>query len=515
MNGTKIERILSRSEEDIDRNPASNVDGSFRLGVLSLGGGSVITIFVLMVEAMIIARTLSVADLGAFAFFQASLALLIILVDLGFRTSAAQLIARRSGSVRAKTTNGLTTIRFAAIAGASLMILLARIPLSRLFNAPRMADLFLLMPAVLLFASLDELQGSLLRGFGRYQRVAAANVIRGAMRLSISLLVLLILGLGVGGLILSWIASYAASTAYQWKAVPVVRRPWFRWSWAKSVIRFGFPLQLTRTLWFAVARFQTFVLALLVGPIAVAFYEIAARIPQGLQGLSQSLYAVYHPTVATHFARREKEAASYLIQRSLRLFYFVTILLAWGAVLFGQEVIVLLFGAQYQEATPALIILLLSLSLSASTDLFGYALTGLGRTGKSLSVNALRAIVSVAGGFLLIPHLGFVGAATAIALSQLISAPLSWLYLHREGIPIFLGTHLRQFLLVAVCVAGMVFIPPLGLVPRAFVFLTFAIIVTAFLSVSRSDLALILPERLLRGAWTRKLVPRQSQGSGE
>jgi O-antigen/teichoic acid export membrane protein len=474
-----------------------------------------VTILVLLVEAVIIARTLSVGDLGLFAFFQASLALLIIVVDLGFKTSAAQLIARRTGPLQERATNGLMTIRFAAIGGISVLILLARVPLSRLFNAPGAAELFLLMPLVLLFASLDELEGSLLRGFGYFQRVAAANILRGASRLVISSLVLLVLGWGLTGLIVSWMVSYAASFAFQWIAVPVRRRLWFRWSWARPVIRFSFPLQVTRYLWFGVARTQTLILALLVGPIAVAFYEVAARIPQGFHGLLQALYAVYHPTVARHFSRHETQAASMLIRRSLRLFYLATILTAWGAVLFGEDIIVVLFGAQYEAATPAFVVLMLALSLSASADLFGYAITGLGRTGRSMSVNALRAAASVGGGFLLVPYFGFIGAAISIALAQLISAPLAWLHLHREGLPTFLGIHMRQLLLVAACVVGMILLPPLGIASRVILFLIFAVLAAAFLSISRHDFALVLPEKLLQRVWPKRLVPSQLESSGE
>ena len=494
-------------------NLPSTEETSFSLGVLSLGGASILTIVVLMLEAVIIARTLSIVDLALFAVFQATLALLVIVVDFGFRTSATQLIARRRGFLQERTTNGLTTIRFAVLLGAAIIILVVGVPIAGLLNAPRMAELLVFMPVVLIFASLDELQGSLLRGFGRYQRVAAATVLRGVLRLIISALVLLVLGWGIKGLIVSWVVSFAAATAYQWYGVPIQRRLWFRWRWARSVLRFGTPLQLIRYLWFATARMQTFILALLAGPIGIAFYEIAARLPRGLQRVSQSLYSVYHPTLAKLFAGQETQAASALIKRSLRLYYFFTIVAAWGAVLFGKELITLFFGAQYEGATPALTVLLLGLSLSASADLYGYALTGLGRPEKSLKVNLLRATASVSGGVLLIPSLGFIGAAIAVALAQLICAPLAWAYFRGEGLAVHLGIHLRQMLLVSACVAAMILLPSLGYAPRIILLVIYALVAAAVLSVSRHDLALVLPEQLLQRAWPKAWLPRQLQGS--
>jgi len=486
---------------------------SFRLGVFSVGAGSLISILVLLVEAVIIARILSVADLGIYAFLLASLGFLVIVVDFGFRTSATQYIASSPPYQQDRIVNSLTIMRLVAIAGISVLIWLASATVSGLLNARDLLGLFLFMPVVLLFASLDELQDSFLRGFSRYKHIAAARILRGVLRLALSSLMLLALGWGLMGLMISWAVSFAASAAFQWLAVPARRRWWFRWSTVKPILRFGVPLQLNRYLWFAFSRAHTFILAALAGPVGVAFLAVATRLPDGLQRLFLSYDAIYHPTLVRHFQLQEREAATAIIGRSLRLFNFVTIFLVWGAVLFGGDLIIALFGDRYAGAAPTLVVLLIALSLSSSANLLGYALTAHGRPQKSLIVNCLRSAISLGAGILLIGQYGFVGAAYAMTLSILVSAPLAWWYLQREQLPAYVPIHARQILLLAACVAALFFLPPVAIGMRIVMLLMFPLVAAIFSLLLFEDLSLIIPDKLLERARPRVRVFSRQDGA--
>lgn len=498
-----------RSEADSQ----SNSVPSFHLGVFTVGGGSLISLLVLLVEAVIIARILSVADLGIYALLLASLGFLVIVVDFGFKTSATQFIASSPAYQQDRIVNGVTIIRLVAIAGISLLIWLVSATASRLMNAPDLAGLLLFMPVVLLFASLDELQDSLLRGFRRYKHIAAARVLRGTLRLTLSSLVLLAFGWGLMGLMISWAVSFAASAAFQWHAVPVRRKWWFRWSTVQPILRFGIPVQLNRYLWFAFGRVHTIILAALAGPVGVAFYAVAARLPEGLQRLFLSYDAIYHPTLVSHFERKEREEAATIIRRSLRLFNFVTIFFVWGAVLFGEDLIELLFGERYAGAAHAFVIMLIALSLSSSANLLGYALTAHGRPEKSLVVNCLRAAVSLTAGILLIRQFGFVGAAYATALSILVSVPLAWWYLHRERLPALVPIHAKQILLLAACAAALFLLPSVAFGMRVILLLMFPLVAAILSLLSFEDLSLVIPDRFLERARLRVRVFSHQDGA--
>jgi O-antigen/teichoic acid export membrane protein len=282
---------------------------------------------------------------------------------------------------------------------------------------------------------------------------------------------------------------------------------------ARRVLRFGMPLQATRYLWFAMQRVDTFVLTALSGPAAVAFYDVAGRVPQGLSRFTDAYYAVYHPSLSTRFARHERLAAGELIGQSLRLFGFGLLFLTWGATLFGQDLISVLFKARYAPAAPAFVIILLSLSLATSLNLLGYALTASGNPARSFAVNLLRSTVSFGGDFLLIPVFGFIGAAYATLISQLAAAPLAWWYFRRQRLPLHGATHARQYATAALLFAAFLWLPPLSLPLRLFLLALFPVLGLAAGLVQLDDFALLVPERYL--PWSRHAAAAVSSGGAE
>jgi O-antigen/teichoic acid export membrane protein len=471
---------------------------TFQRGVISVSGGTVVSLAVLLVESVIVARVLPVADMGVYVLFQVVLSLLTIAVDFGFKTSAAQFISAESSfQQQANIVNSLITLRLVVIGAISVPILLAGQPLSGFFQSPGLAELMRYMPIVLLFSNLDELEAGMLQGFHRYQHLALAQILRSALRLTVSTVVLLVMGWGLPGLLISWIVSFAVSSAYQWLAIPVRWRLTIDWNLIRRMLAFGMPLQMTRYLWFAMQRIDTFVISVLIGPVGVAMYDVAGRLPQGLQRLWEAYAAVYHPSLSSKFAQRDLTGSIQLIERSLRLFNFATLFFAWATVLVGKNLIVFLFKQQYAGASTTFVVMSIAFSLSSSINLLGYALTAYGRPGQSFAVNLVRSVISFGGDFALVPIFGFVGAAYATLLSQLVSAPLAWWYLRRERLPVFGSIHLRQFILTAAAAGVYFWLPPISLWMRLALIAVFPVVAVAFSLVSLEDLKLVVPERFL------------------
>lgn len=478
--------------------PAPISPSHFRRGVASVGGGSLVGVAALFAEAVIVARSLPISDMGVYVFFQATLALLTIGVDLGFRTTAAQFLATDTDPERrARLVSSLLVLRLLVVAGVSVVVLLAGPAVAGALQMPALAGLLVYLPVILALSSLDELLGGMLQGYHRYRPLALAQVVRSGLRLALSALILLVLGGGLPALVASWAVSFAASAVLQFMHLPGPHALRFDWAETRRALRFGLPLQATRYLWFGMQRVDTFVLSAITGPTGVAFYDVAARLPQGLIRLSEAYYAVYHPSLSTRFARHERQAASRLIEQSLRLFGFALLFLTWGAILFGAEVIGLLFGARYTAAAPALVVILLGLSLATSINLLGYALTASGQPGKSFAVNLLRSSVSLGGDFVLIPIAGFIGAAYATLAAQLAAAPLAWWFLSRQRMPVHGLIHARQYVASALLLAAFLWLPPLGFGWRLALLAGFPVLGLALGLIRRSDINLVIAERFL------------------
>jgi O-antigen/teichoic acid export membrane protein len=434
---------------------------------------------------------------------------------LGFRTTAAQFLAAETDAQsRASLVSSLLLLRLLLVALASGVVLVAGPYVAAAFDIPALAGLLAYLPVILALSSLDELLSGMLQGYHKYRAIALAQITRSGLRLALSAFVLLVLNGGLTALAITWIASYGASAALQFFALPGPRPLRIDWALAKRALQFGMPLQATRYLWFAMHRIDTFVLSALTGPTGVAFYDIAGRLPQGLIRLSEAYYAVYHPSLSTRFARHERAAASQLIEQSLRLFSFGLLFLTWGAILFGEDLIVLLFLPRYAAAAPAFVIILLALSLATTINLLGYALTASGQPGKSFAVNLLRSSVSLGGDFLLIPLLGFIGAAYATLTAQLVAAPLAWWFLRRQRLPAFGVVHARQYVAAALLYAAFLWLPPLGVGVKLALLAAFPVLALALGLVRPGDLSLLIPERYL--PWVRFTAqPAGTSGGGK
>lgn len=470
----------------------------FRRGVASVGGGSLISVVALFVEAIIVARALPIEDMGVYVFFQASLALLTIAVDLGFRTTAAQFLsAETDPQQRSDLVNSLLLLRLGVVAVVSAVVLAASPAITRALAMPGAVGPMLYMPVILALSSLDELETGMLQGFHRYKLIAIAQVARSALRLAISAMVLMVLHMGLMALMASWIISLGVSVLVQFAGMPIRRQLKVNWPLAWRALKFGLPVQMTRYLWFGMQRVDTFVLSAITGPVGVAFYDVAGRVPQGVSRLLDAFYAVYHPTLSSRFARQEHSAARRLMRQSLRLFAFATLGLAWAGVLFGRQMIVLLFKERYADAAPTFVVVLLSMSLASTINLMGYALTASGRPGKAFAVNLLRSSVSFGGDFLLIPLMGFIGAAYATLVSQLVAAPLAWWYLRRQQLPAYGRLFAQQLALAAAIYAAFLWLPPLNVMLRVGLLAAFPALALALSLVSADDLTLLLPERFM------------------
>jgi O-antigen/teichoic acid export membrane protein len=145
--------------------------------------------------------------------------------------------------------------------------------------------------------------------------------------------------------------------------------------------------------------------------------------------------------------------------------------------------------------------MLLGLSLATSINLLSYALTASGQPAKAFAINLLRSSVSLGGDFLLIPVLGFIGAAYATLTAQLVAAPLAWWFLRRLRLPVHGSVHARQYVAAALLYAAFMWLPPLGWGPRLALLAAFPVLAIALGLIRPNDLSLLIPERFL--PWSR------------
>ncbi|MFA5417069.1 MAG: polysaccharide biosynthesis C-terminal domain-containing protein [Bacteroidales bacterium] len=187
---------------------------------------------------------------------------------------------------------------------------------------------------------------------------------------------------------------------------------WF--TTAKAVIGYGFTSQLANVLHIGNKRFSFYILKYFSGVSAVGIYSAGAQLTEGLRLIGQSISLVQFSTIAS---QDRQEYSRQLTIRLMKLSLTVTLFALILLLVVPSSFYTLIFKKDFSDLK--LIIAGLSpgvLALAANTIFSGY-FSGVGQPKISLIVNAIGMVVTLISAWLLIPLLGYTGAALAASLS--------------------------------------------------------------------------------------------------
>jgi O-antigen/teichoic acid export membrane protein len=298
---------------------------------------------------------------------------------------------------------------------------------------------------------LGWLFNAIFQGLFLFKKIAITELIASFINFILIVILVLFLHQGVLGLLLAKTISLGVACVYAYSSIPLPKKFEFHLNLLKSVLRFGFPLQLNDILTFFYLRIDTLMVGALLGPAAIAYYEIARKIPDSLTGLYEAFRAVFYPFIAKFFAQSERQKAAEMLNHSTRLISFATMLGTLVVVIFGNEIISLLFSERYLPSVPAFLLLMIWLNLAFTDSTLGYSLVAAGDSDKPALINVLHTAVNVIGNLLLIPLWGIVGAALSSVLGFVATNPVYVYFLRRRNVDASVMAYLKPVLIFGVC----------------------------------------------------------------
>jgi O-antigen/teichoic acid export membrane protein len=458
------------------------------------GSAAMVNMALLFIETTVAARLVSTEAYGLYILIVAVVTFVMMVVDFGQKTAVTQLIVRGDGPSRAALVNTTLLFRVGMIAIASFIVWLPHDVFALLAPGQDLQPYLGQVPAMILFASLDQLFSGMLQGFQAYRSLAIAQILRSVLRLALTAVLLGPMHMGLTGLLYSWTLSFATSTLYQYWALPIAKRVQFAPALLIELIRFGAPLQVSGCLWFMFTRIQTFILSAFGGPSALALFAVASRIPDALQQVGESYMAVYFPKMTALLANGRHAQASKMLETSLRMISFGAAVLAFGCVLFSNEITELVFSSRYAASAPAFAVMMIGLHMVLVVNLMGYTLTAAGHPRRSLIVDVIRTSVVLGASLAVVPALGFLGAAYARLLSSYSGAPaVVWLLRHGGGPSDRTAAWLTPTAILLVCSALAAVTQPFGLPARLAVAIVFVGLSARLGALKLDDVRLVIP----------------------
>ncbi len=400
------------------------MDKSFKLnfikGSAAASIGTIVSICFHFVSFMILTRTLEKHDLGIYVLILAVIQLVSLLSGLGLEISVVKFLAGEESEIKNVLFPILILKTILLVLAAALFYAGGRLTLY-LFGE-EIAGYFIIIPVIFISTGLRDLFYNILQGLNYFKKYAIAQSTTAVLRVAMIIFIVLRKDLTLLNLIYIELFTTAGSAIIQAFLIPFKKHfhlPAFEVY--KDLLRFSIPLYMNNVLTFVYDRVNIFIIGAYLNTASIALFDVAGRIPDACKRIYQSFIIVYYPNISKLFSQNNKEGAVSLMNKSLGFsslfFAFVTLL----SFLFGEQILTLLFSQIYRESAFAFSLLMLNFYLRSLSNLLGYTLVSAGYFSVPVKVNIVSSIISIGGSLLLIPAVGYIGAAYSLLLMNVSS----------------------------------------------------------------------------------------------
>jgi O-antigen/teichoic acid export membrane protein len=188
---------------------------------------------------------------------------------------------------------------------------------------------------------------------------------------------------------------------------------------ARGVLRFAAVASVTALLDFVVwRRTEFFFLNHYATDVQIALYSIPFAAVTALARLPEPITRVVLPAVATLSGAGRHDRIRSGFGRGFRLLLLLSVPLTAVALALGPRTLEVVFGSNYSDTGPVLLILLAPFPLLPLLGLASAVMLGLGKQAVNTLTIGFAAALDIGLDFLLIPQHGAIGAAIANACAQ-------------------------------------------------------------------------------------------------
>jgi PST family polysaccharide transporter len=261
-------------------------------------------------------------------------------------------------------------------------------------------------------------------------------------------------GGGLIPLILCTVAAYLVSAVWLNVHVFGSARPRIHWRKYWDAVRFSGPLYVNNLMGFIFQRFDTVLVAILLGnPAIVAYYEMAKRIPLLFSRILTATLVPYLPGISARLAKGDRDGAARLLEKTVGLMAFLGYAFVLGILVVQRPLVVGLFSEKYLASIPVLWILMTGTCVGLQAGVFGQSLIAMGKPAMVTWANLVSAAVSIAANYFLIPRYGIIGASWAFLGTVCVSAALQLWLLRKSGLVLRWGRSVVPHVTMAGCLA--------------------------------------------------------------
>lgn len=367
-------------------------------------------LIITFVGIAVFARTLGATVLGILFLFQAILSVSQLVSNLGTRISVEKRISEGSRADDYLTT--AIVIKFAIIAAVSIPIYL----LSGYINSYVGADVAELLLLALIINEFAGLMMNVLKGEQRVFRAATIQLSHSITWIGVGLF-LTSIGYGALGLIYAYIVGYFVKFTFGFISINTgFGRP--SRELAISLINYAKYSAIPEIDNYFHSWMDVLIIGFFLTQAAVGAYEVAWRVAGPIMLLTGAIGTTIFPKMSSLDANGSRDAVGELLSRVITPSLVLVIPSFFGVLLFSQEILGLIFGAEFTMAWIALIIIVAGKVPRAIRKIVGLSLMAIDRPDLVTRAAIGEITSNLILNLVLIYYFGLVGAAIGTTVSM-------------------------------------------------------------------------------------------------
>ncbi len=375
----------------------------------------------------LLSRALGTEGFGAFSFSFVVASFGVLLADFGVGPWLTRAAAQYAGEAALLLSEAFRLRALTSVAAGALTLLLAGL---YLHDAARFTNVACMLAYVFLLGYVGVYE-AMLMGKERADRVAISMGAGKGLELTA---VLAWVATGAAGNVAGAAVALATATAARLLLVramtrgalratgelpagrPPARDPEVVRQARRRMLREALPFAAGSVVWTTYFKVDVLLLERLGTPAGLGLYTAAYRVLEALVLFPRSVVGVVYPVVSAAWA--EKTLTRSLLSRPARALAALALACAAGIWVLAPEIMRFLFGAAFADGAGALRVLGLAAVPLFMNSLLAMVLPGTHRQGEWVRYTLLAFVINVTANLILIPRVGFEGAAWATLASE-------------------------------------------------------------------------------------------------
>ena len=390
----------------------------------------IITSICAFIWTMLMARYLGVEKYGILGFAISFTTILGMLDDLGISSHIVRHIATDYGSAPKYLGNAIPI----KLLFSTFKIILSIVILLIMGMNKLTITITLLFSIEMIFKSYIYLLNGTFQSFeiGKYQGI-------GNIMLNVSTLIFILItiytDLGIYGITFSYIIANLITIIYEYYILNKrVVKPKYEvdTEFCKKITMASIPFVVTGLLSTIYYSIDVIMLTNMIGDYATGIYNATYKLISVLT-LFYGIYTAVIFPVMSKFFKNDKELLLISYEKSIKYLMLVIIPLAIGTMFYSADIIHLIYGQQYHDASSVLSILIWTVCL---LFISGAGNTLLNASYKEVTVTkiyAIAAIFNIILNIILIPYLSYIGAAITTVLSDVLIVAIQTYIIYKLG----------------------------------------------------------------------------------